>query len=88
MKRSIFAAVLLAAAAFGTFISTANAAAPAACEDMLKKLDDAMKTAKLSDADLKTVTDLKAKAEERCTSEDDRRSDDFVDQALKLLVKK
>ena len=47
-----------------------------------------MKTAKLNDADIKSVTDLTAKAEERCKAEDDRRSDDFVDQALKLVIKK
>ena len=88
MNRSIIVSALLATAAFGTFVSSASAAAPVACEDMLKKLDDAMKTATLSDAEMKTVADLKAKAEERCTSEDDRRSDDFVDQALKLVVKK
>jgi hypothetical protein len=88
MIKSAFAATLFTAVVFGNFVSNANAAAPVACEDMLKKLDDSMKTAKLNDADMKSVTELKAKAEERCKSEDDRRSDEFVDQALKLIVKK
>ena len=88
MNKSIIAAALLAIVTFGGPTSSASAAAPVPCEDMLKKLEDAMKTAKLNDADIKSVTDLKAKAEERCKAEDDRRSDDFVDQALKLVIKK
>ena len=88
MTKSALTASLFATLIFTGMASVANAAAPVACEDMLKKLDDAMKTAKLSDADVKSVADLKAKAEERCKSEDDRRADDFVDQALKLVTKK
>ena len=88
MNKSIIAAAFFSTITFGVFVSSAAAAAPVPCEDMLKKLEDTVKTAKLNDADMKSVTDLTAKAEERCKSEDDRRSDDFVDQALKLIVKK
>ena len=88
MNKSIVAALLFSTVAFAGVVSSASAAAPVPCEDMLKKLDEAMKTAKLNDADMKSVTDLKTKAEERCKAEDDRRSDDFIDQALKLVIKK
>ena len=86
MIKLALTASLFATLAFTEMATLANAAAPVACEDMLKKLDDAMKTAKLNDADAKSVADLKAKAEERCKSEDDRRADEFIDQALKLRL--
>ena len=57
------------------------------CEDMLKTLTETMATAKLNSADLKSVNDLKAKAEERCTAEDDKRSDGFVTDAMKIMGK-
>jgi hypothetical protein len=69
-----------------TSISSANATSPP-CEDMLKTLADTMKTTKLNDADMQKVTDLKAKAEERCTAEDDKRSDGFVADAMKIMGK-
>ena len=70
----------------GSFASLARAES-APCEDMLKALNDTIATAKLSDADMKKVTDLKAKAEERCTAEDDKRSDGFVADAMKIMGK-
>jgi hypothetical protein len=85
MKKSIFAAAL-AALTFGSFSSLARAES-APCEDMLKTLDETIKTAKLSDANMKSVTDLKTKAEERCTAEDDKRSDGFVTDAMKIMGK-
>jgi hypothetical protein len=57
------------------------------CEDMLKTLAETMKTAKLNDTDMKSVNDLKAKAEERCTAEDDKRSDGFIADAMKIMGK-
>ena len=36
---------------------------------------------------MKSVTDLKVKAEERCTAEDDKRSDGFVTDAMKIMGK-
>jgi hypothetical protein len=88
MNKSIVAAALLLAAPFTAALSTAHAATAVACEDMLKTLEDTLKTAKPSDADMKAVMDLKAKAEERCKAEDDRRADGFVEEAMKLLTKK
>ena len=85
MKKFILAATL-ASLAFGGMASLAWAES-APCEDMLKTLDEAIKTANLSDADMKSVTDLKAKAEERCTAEDDKRSDGFVADAMKIMGK-
>ena len=85
MKKLVLAATL-ATLTFGSFASLARAES-APCEDVLKTLDDAIKTAKLSDADMKAVTDLKAKAEERCTAEDDKRSDGFVADAMKIMGK-
>ena len=78
--------------AFVTVISLSSYASlaraeSAPCEDMLKTLNDTIATAKLSDADMKKVTDLKAKAEERCTAEDDKRSDGFVADAMKIMGK-
>ena len=70
----------------GSFASLARAES-APCEDMLKTLNDTIATAKLSDTDMKKVTDLKAKAEERCTAEDDKRSDGFVADAMKIMGK-
>lgn len=82
MKKIILAAVLSTLA----FSSVARAET-VPCEDMLKTLADTMKGAKLSDADLKSVNDLKAKAEERCTAEDDKRSDGFIADAMKIMGK-
>jgi hypothetical protein len=82
MKKVILAAAL--AASMGS-LATTSFAESVACEDMLVKLNDALKAAKLSEADMKSVTDLKAKAEERCTAEDDKRSDGFVADALKIM---
>lgn len=87
MKKFILAATFASAASVAAFTSFAHAASAVPCEDVLVKLEDALKTAKPSDADAKTVADLKAKGEERCTAEDDRRADAFFNDALKLLGK-
>ena len=88
MNKTIFTAAVLATVSFANFVAPANAATAVPCEDMLKTLTDTLAAAKPTDADLKTINDLKAKAEERCTAEDDRRSDGFIEEAMKLLVKK
>ena len=85
MKKFVLAAGL-ATLTLGSFVSLAQAES-APCEDMLKTLNDTLKTAKLSDTDMKAVTDLKTKAEERCTAEDDKRSDGFVAEAMKIMGK-
>ena len=43
------------------------------CEDMLVTLRDAVKTAKLNDADKTKVDELEAKGVERCNADDDKR---------------
>ncbi len=85
MKKFILA-VAFTGFAFSSFSVMARAEA-VPCEDMLVKLDDALKTAKLNDVDMKSVTDLKTKAEERCKAEDDKRSDGFIDDAMKIITK-
>jgi len=69
-------------------------AAPAAwsakaalCEDMLKQLRTAVDAAKLSDADAAMVKELEDKGIERCNADDDKRADDFFDQAMKIVSK-
>jgi hypothetical protein len=69
-------------------------AAPAAwsakavpCEDMLKQLRTAVDAAKLSDADAAKVKELEDKGIERCNADDDKRADDFFDQAMKIVSK-
>jgi hypothetical protein len=84
MKKFVF--TFAALISLGSFVSLAQAES-APCEDMLKTLNDTITTVKLSDADMKKVTDLKAKAEERCTAEDDKRSDGFVADAMKIMGK-
>ena len=88
MKHAILTAALVSALSFGAFATSAFAAAAVPCEEMLVKLGDAEKTSKPADVDLAAYNDLKAKAEERCTAEDDRRSDGFIEEAMKLLVAK
>ena len=87
MKRLIIAAALIAVTTVAGFSSFANAA-NAPCEDLLKTLTDTLATAKLSDADMKAIAELKAKGEERCTAEDDKRADAFFTDAIKLASKK
>lgn len=88
MKKYILASALLVATTFAGFGSIAYAATAVPCEDVLAALDAAMVTAKLSDSDMKIVADLKAKGQERCTAEDDRRADGFFNDALAIATKK
>ena len=88
MKKIIVAGCIAASLGLAGMASFANAATAVPCEDMMKSLDEAMAKAKLSDADMKTVMDLKAKADERCKAEDDRRADGFITDALAIVNKK
>jgi hypothetical protein len=88
MKKRFAASVILTMSALAAFSTTASAATAVPCEDILKTLNDAMVTAKLNDADTKAVADLKAKGEERCAAEDDRRADGFFNDALAIINKK
>ena len=55
---------------------------------MLVTLRDAVKTAKLNDADKAKVDELETKGVERCNADDDKRADAFFTDALKLTAKK
>ena len=83
MKKFILAIALFTVASAGY-----AAAATVPCEDMLNTLRDTLKTAKLSDADMKAVTELETKGTERCNADDDKRADAFFTDALKLAGKK
>ena len=87
MKRPIIVAGLIAVSTLAGFSSFANAA-NVPCEDLQKTLTETLATAKLSDADMKAIAELKAKGEERCTAEDDKRADAFFTDAIKLASKK
>lgn len=78
----IIGLVLLAIAA-----SAVADAATVPYEDMLKQLRDAEKTATLSAADNSAATELKDKGIERCNADDDKRADEFFDQAMKIVGK-
>jgi hypothetical protein len=68
--------------------SVAADAATVPCEDMLKQLRDAEKTASLNDADKAAAAELKSKGIERCNADDDKRADEFFADALKIVTKK
>ena len=87
MKKIILAAALTTAVAIAGLAPSANAAV-VPCEDMLVTLRDAIKTAKLNDADKAKVDELEAKGVERCNADDDKRADAFFTDALKLAGKK
>lgn len=88
MKKFLLVSTFIIATAAGGLNTMANAATAVPCEDVLVTLNDAMAKAKLSDADMKTVMGLKAKGEERCKAEDDRRADGFFYDALNIVTKK
>jgi hypothetical protein len=87
MKKLLLASAFISLTAISGLGSIANAAV-VPCEDILKTLTDSLATAKLSEADMKAVTELKAKGEERCTAEDDRRAGGFFNDALAIVTKK
>jgi hypothetical protein len=66
----------------------ANAAGSVPCEDLLKQLRETEKTASLSDAEKTNVAVLESKGIERCNADDDKRANEFFDEALKLVTKK
>jgi hypothetical protein len=68
--------------------STAAEGATVPCEDMLKQLRDAEKTATLNDADKAAADELKSKGIERCNADDDKRANKFFADALKIVTKK
>ena len=54
---------------------------------MLQQLRTAVDAAKLGDADAAKVKELEDKGIERCNADDDKRADDFFDQAMKIVSK-
>lgn len=88
MKIVLLVSTFIVATAASSLNTMANAATAIPCEEVLVTLNDAMAKAKLSNADLTTVMDLKAKGEERCKAEDDRRADGFFNDALIIVTKK
>lgn len=68
-------------------LSSAFAAGPVPCEDMLKDLRAAEASAKIDPAVKAQYEDLKAKGVERCNADDDKRADAFFADAMKLLGK-
>lgn len=78
--------ILLALAMFCA-VPLAARADTVPCEDKLAALRAAADTAKLSDADAAKVKELQDKGIERCNADDDKRADDFFDQALAIVGK-
>lgn len=80
---------ILVAAALASALGTlpALAASPVPCEQMLKQVNAAEKSAKVSDTDKKQVADLKSQGLERCKADDDAGADSFFAQALKVMGK-
>ncbi|RAK15630.1 hypothetical protein ATI53_102153 [Salipiger aestuarii] len=67
-------------------IAVTDAAGPALpCEVMLSDLRDGLAAGRASGA-AQQISDLQAKATERCNADDDRRADAFTAQALALLT--
>ena len=60
---------------------------PVPCEDMLKDVKVAVKTATLNDADKATVADLQLQGTDLCKADDDAAADVFFTKALKLMGK-
>lgn len=72
----------------GIFSLDALAAAePVPCENMLKDLRKAVKSAKLNDADKAKVADLQSKGVERCRADDDAGADALFAEAMKIMGK-
>lgn len=60
---------------------------PVPCENMLKDLKKAVKSAKLDDADKAKVADLQSQGTERCKADDDAGADALFTEAMKLIGK-
>ena len=86
MKLSVNVTLVIGMLAAG-FAAMPASASTIPCEDLLKDMRAAKATAKLSDADAKAVADLETKAVERCNADDDKRSDAFSLEALKIMGK-
>ena len=70
-----------------SFAFSAIAAEPVPCENMLKDLRAAEKTATLNAADKAKVADLESKGLERCKADDDAGADAVFADAMKIMGK-
>ena len=85
MKR--FVTIVLLAGCTIAFHSLFVSAATTPCETVLKDLRATEAKAKLNDADKAKVKELEDKGIERCNADDDKRADEFFDQAMKIVGK-
>ena len=85
MKRRM---LIVALVPLAMVASAAARAATVPCEDTLKQLRDAEKTATLNDADKAAAAELETKGIERCNADDDKRANKFFADALKIVTKK
>jgi hypothetical protein len=83
MKKFLLIAAISAVALAPTFAS----AAETPCEDSLKTLNDTIKTVAPKEDVMAKVKVLLDKALERCNADDDKRSNGFVADAMKLMGK-
>jgi ABC-type proline/glycine betaine transport system substrate-binding protein len=82
LHKLLLATAVAAALALPNF---ARADEPEACEQVLKRLDDALKTATLTDDQKAQVTDLRKQGLEKCKLEKDAEADADFQAALKIL---
>ena len=68
-------------------ISSPLWAAPAPCEDVLKGLRAKLAKVHLADSDKAKVDELVQKGVARCNADDDKRADEFFDQASAIIGK-
>ena len=85
MNRIVLITVLAVLAGPGGAVANA---ATVPCENVLKQLRDAEKTATLGDADKAKAAELENKGIERCNADDDKRADKFFEDALGIVAKK
>jgi hypothetical protein len=83
-KQLLLATALTAALALP---GLARADDPEACEQVLKRLDDTLKTATISDDQKAQVTALRKQGLEKCKLEKDAEADADFQAALKILGK-
>lgn len=83
VSRTALAALSLASVVFASQAT----AATQPCEDAIQEFRVAKTSASVSAEVMKRVDELESKAVERCNADDDKRADQFVGEATKLLAK-
>lgn len=82
-RRTTFLTLALTIGLIGQSAIASAAARP--CEDVLQEFRAAKASSKVSADTLKKAEALEAKAVERCNADDDKRADQFLADASKLL---